>query len=260
MNSKGIKRLLFSCLASLCATVGSVAEITLQWEYKFDPKDFELSGIDVSIPSQWDFNVTPTGGVAIELSFNEETSWFFVLLSPEGRPVWRGPFHQIHLSFIKATATSLLYEVRNPGTPPGSAGGSVFAYDASVHGNNQASHYVLQDDERFLSEGDGEGSTPLACFFTKVIYDETTNDWGVRKYIYTAHPDPSIQVVTLVSASMMAVTLQWDSVTGNQYQVQESVDLQGWQNVGSAIVGTGEPLTWGSATTNASKYYRVIRL
>ena len=52
--------------------------------------------------------------------------------------------------------------------------------------------------------------------------------------------------------------INWNSVSGVEYQIQSSTNLTDWVNVGSPISGTGEPLTWANALTNSQSFYRVI--
>ena len=52
--------------------------------------------------------------------------------------------------------------------------------------------------------------------------------------------------------------LNWDSSSGTEYQIQSSTDLTNWVNVGSAIVGTGETMTWANHVTNSQAFYRVV--
>ena len=52
--------------------------------------------------------------------------------------------------------------------------------------------------------------------------------------------------------------LNWDTSSGKEYQIQSSTDLTNWVNVGSAIVGTGESMTWANHVTNSQAFYRVV--
>ena len=53
-------------------------------------------------------------------------------------------------------------------------------------------------------------------------------------------------------------TIHWDSVSGAAYQIQSSMNLTNWTDVGTPITGNGEMLSWANALTNARNYYRVI--
>jgi len=52
--------------------------------------------------------------------------------------------------------------------------------------------------------------------------------------------------------------LNWNSTAGTEYQIQSSIDLTSWANVGSAIVGSGETMTWANHITNSQAFYRVV--
>jgi hypothetical protein len=53
-------------------------------------------------------------------------------------------------------------------------------------------------------------------------------------------------------------TIHWDSVSGISYQIQSSINLTNWIDVGIPIVGNGELLSWANALTNSQSFYRVI--
>ena len=52
--------------------------------------------------------------------------------------------------------------------------------------------------------------------------------------------------------------LNWDSSSGAQYQIQSSTDLTNWVDVGSALIGTGDMMTWANHVTNSQAFYRVV--
>ena len=52
--------------------------------------------------------------------------------------------------------------------------------------------------------------------------------------------------------------LTWKSISGQEYQIQSTVDLTNWVVVGTTIIGTGDLLTWANALTNSSSFFRVI--
>ena len=52
--------------------------------------------------------------------------------------------------------------------------------------------------------------------------------------------------------------INWDSSSGAQYQIQSSTDLTNWVDVGSALIGTGDMMTWANHVTNSQAFYRVV--
>ena len=52
--------------------------------------------------------------------------------------------------------------------------------------------------------------------------------------------------------------LNWNSSSGAQYQIQSSTDLTNWVDVGSALIGTGDMMTWANHVTNSQAFYRVV--
>ena len=52
--------------------------------------------------------------------------------------------------------------------------------------------------------------------------------------------------------------LNWVSSSGTEYQIQSSTDLTNWVDVGSALIGTGDMMTWANHVTNSQAFYRVV--
>lgn len=52
--------------------------------------------------------------------------------------------------------------------------------------------------------------------------------------------------------------MQWDSVLGVEYQIQSSMNLTNWVDVGLPFAGNGAPLAWANSLTNSKSFYRVI--
>jgi hypothetical protein len=57
-----------------------------------------------------------------------------------------------------------------------------------------------------------------------------------------------------------AVWVEWDTVTGVDYQLQSSTDMQAWINVGTTIPGTGAPLNHCEKRDQQRRFFRVIGL
>tara|TARA_E500000178_G_C16926605_1_gene709704 strand:- start:70 stop:789 length:720 start_codon:yes stop_codon:yes gene_type:complete len=92
-------------------------------------------------------------------------------------------------------------------------------------------------------------------------YSETTNGYASALYKYTITSDNSSPVLNAQTSSGFSqdnFVLNWDSSSGTEYQIQSSTDLTNWVNIGSAIVGTGESMTWANHVTNSQAFYRVV--
>lgn len=57
-----------------------------------------------------------------------------------------------------------------------------------------------------------------------------------------------------------AVRLEWNSILGLDYQIQGSIDLELWSNIGLPIAGTGSPMSHCEKITSSKKFFRVIGL
>ena len=135
---------------------------------------------------------------------------------------------------------------------------------------------IVFDSHWIVSGGD---HSHLNHFYTVGLYSysvDTTRDDGsfrsftcptnlvVTKYSITSssesYPENGSIISTYTSAGFNQdnFVLNWDTSSGTEYQIQSSTDLTNWVNVGSAIVGTGESMTWANHITNSQAFYRVV--
>lgn len=54
--------------------------------------------------------------------------------------------------------------------------------------------------------------------------------------------------------------MSWSTSAGKNYQIQSSVDLETWEDVGLVLTGNGSTMTWANAIVDSQCYYRVIEL
>lgn len=54
--------------------------------------------------------------------------------------------------------------------------------------------------------------------------------------------------------------MSWSTSAGKNYQIQSSVDLEAWEDVGLVLTGNGSTMTWANAIVDSQCYYRVIEL
>ncbi|MDP6206751.1 MAG: hypothetical protein QGG01_00485, partial [Roseibacillus sp.] len=68
--------------------------------------------------------------------------------------------------------------------------------------------------------------------------------------------------LTLFSYNGTNVTLRWISRNGNDYQVQESVDLQNWNNIGATVPAAAGGVTEATILNAPAspRYYRLLEL
>lgn len=88
------------------------------------------------------------------------------------------------------------------------------------------------------------------CFYT-------LNGKELSKYRITSNP---VSIIGDVYAGIEGPNfkLTWDSISGQEYQMQSTTDLTNWVDVGTTIIGTGDLLSWANALTNSSSFFRVI--
>jgi endonuclease/exonuclease/phosphatase family metal-dependent hydrolase len=72
------------------------------------------------------------------------------------------------------------------------------------------------------------------------------------------YPDPPL--VATFSVSNQTATLLWPSLVGRKFSVQASTNLATWTVTASNIIATTAQQTWTTSTTNAARFYRVVRV
>jgi hypothetical protein len=88
-----------------------------------------------------------------------------------------------------------------------------------------------------------------------VSTDEFGNDSALDDLVFRKASSDPIPV-----AIAQAVWLEWNSVLGVDYQIQSSVDLVAWINVGLPVGGTGSLMTHSEKAVQPKKFFRVIGL
>ena len=145
-----------------------------------------------------------------------------------------------------------------------SSGGLEFFMISSV-----PNHFAVNLDGTLrLYELQGETYTVvtnMVCTdFTGLAYSSINS-----KYFYTIEGTrlkkfkmdmPSAKIDGAVASGINGSNfiLNWESETGVQYQIQSSVNLTNWVDVGNLITGTGTSLSWANALTNSQSFFRII--
>lgn len=88
-----------------------------------------------------------------------------------------------------------------------------------------------------------------------VSTEEFGNDSALDDLVFREASSDPVPV-----AIAQAVWLEWNSVLGIEYQVQSSIDLDAWINVGLPIEGTGGLMTHSEKVVQPKKFFRVIGL
>lgn len=52
--------------------------------------------------------------------------------------------------------------------------------------------------------------------------------------------------------------IHWESKVGSFYQIESSINLTNWVDVGTLISGTGDYMSWANALSNSPSFFRVI--
>lgn len=134
-------------------------------------------------------------------------------------------------------------------TEGGSGGGSVsptstgIVWAGSLSANKIYDGWVsFRDVRQSLSVTDANASSNQVLGFKA----------GYARTLYFQVSTFPITTETLSSPDVSLIdgkpVVMWGSVVGNTYQLQKSIDLAGWQNVGLAANGTGYPMKYKAPT------------
>jgi hypothetical protein len=63
--------------------------------------------------------------------------------------------------------------------------------------------------------------------------------------------------LTGVARSGANITISWSSVTGKNYRVRTSDNLQSWSTAASSVPATGSTTSWSAPVTDQRRFYRV---
>jgi endonuclease/exonuclease/phosphatase family metal-dependent hydrolase len=72
------------------------------------------------------------------------------------------------------------------------------------------------------------------------------------------YPDPPLRAT--LSVSNQTVTLTWPALVGRNFTVQASTNLTTWSVAASNVVAATSQPAWTTSTTNAARFYRVLRV
>jgi hypothetical protein len=72
------------------------------------------------------------------------------------------------------------------------------------------------------------------------------------------YPDPPLRVSSILSNQNFSLT--WRALVGRKFNVESSLDLAVWSVAASNIVTTTGTPTWTTSATNASRFFRVVRV
>ncbi len=134
--------------------------------------------------------------------------------------------------------------------------GSLNSYH--IHFLNQNGNYEHTEISSFT--GIWSGAPVLNQSSSDIIYARNVNNTLIiRKYTITSdNPTPTLSAQTSSGFNQDNYVINWDSSSGAQYQIQSSTDLTNWVDVGSALIGTGDMMTWANHVTNSQAFYRVV--
>jgi uncharacterized protein YvpB len=63
-----------------------------------------------------------------------------------------------------------------------------------------------------------------------------------------------------LSLSNQTVALNWFALVGRRFNVEDSSDLTGWSVTASNVTAHSVQPVWATTTTNAARYYRIVRV
>lgn len=236
-------KLTVTAMALTAILCSSYSEVNLEWQ-------IDISGQIEAYPEYFPLQFVKQysdGGVAILLSASIATTNALYVFNSEGVLILEDVFYNsdgpVGNLLLPPNPDYLFVEIRQGGT---------------------------QESFRRIYEIQGGGfsvtNSPLASKFSSGAYlskDPSvyfTFD-AVTKILskYRMSPAPSTIEASVASGiNGSNYILNWNSKTGESYQIQSSTNLTSWVDVGGAITGTGSPLTWANALTNSKSFYRVI--
>ena len=148
-------------------------------------------------------------------------------------------------------------------------GDGQFYYPISVTVDSDGNIYVTnsEDDrvQKFTNDGTfitswgstgtgaGEFDTPwdIAVDSMGIVY--VTEQYNHRIQLFAPEPVASI-------AEVKKFRVSWNAIIGLEYQVQGSIDMQNWENIGTPIVADEEEEAIFDETWLPRKNYRVLRV
>lgn len=72
------------------------------------------------------------------------------------------------------------------------------------------------------------------------------------------YPDPQLRAT--LSVSNQTITLNWPALVGRKFNIESSPNLTTWTLSASNLVAASAQPTWTASTTNAARFYRVVRV
>lgn len=81
----------------------------------------------------------------------------------------------------------------------------------------------------------------------------------IRKYALNTLSANPLVVASESGANGNNFVIRWQSTVNVNYQVQESVNMAGWTDVGQALTGNGTQLSYSTPLGTGNKFYRIIQ-
>lgn len=261
-------------LAFLLAATLAQAGVSLEWEYTLNGTSLGLPAGEFMIKSH---KVAPSGHVALHLAYNDMATTTedqrFVLLNPQGQQVW---ISDNLITIGVATAMSMdTFHIVHVSPDAAMFAKSDVVGGTVIHAYNKNADPMLNSFTLGAGESLAMNETDSAMIFTMrpptsqfspvafytVAGDPTFPDGSsaLRKYRLDVVSAMPVMAQSVSGGDSTNFKMSWTTVANVQYQVQESVDLANWTNVGSLLTGTGATMWWSTPVTGTSKYFRVIQ-
>ena len=253
-------------VALLLLSFSVQAGVTLDWEIEFPETVFPLHNEELGY-EQFEYGYLKTlgnGNLFFSISTHHNHPLhpqhkFYVIDKDDGSITYIMTLtsNPTHIKFFPDGCFSLQVDVAGNG-------------DESVHyfypdSNNSYQNIVLNTEWDNESRNDNaDSATTLTSYSHTYIYNQdATGNWPykpqIRKYTITSdNPTPTLSAQTSSGFNQDNYVINWDSSSGAQYQIQSSTDLTNWVDVGSALIGTGDMMTWANHVTNSQAFYRVV--
>jgi hypothetical protein len=142
------------------------------------------------------------------------------------------------------------------------AAADTYIIEHSFGGKRETYIYKMLDYSLYdlipLHESNINTSLSWAGLYESHGYNDYVNVYGWEVYKYKKNS--TVEIFT--GAASYGVNgenflIRWSSASGVQYQIQKSIDLVSWENIGIPITGNGVEMQWAEPFVGDSVFYRL---
>lgn len=265
-------------ITSLAITLQAfAADPEVAWTRELKPEDVWGSAPNTHALVITNYLPAHNGGILLLVSGNpigsSEDHFHMVLLNSDGSTKWVGPnlINSIESPFAvylhQARADRFIFQVR----PNAQSKYKLLIVDAAQAtptstildlGTNEYGIYSPEAESLAKFAATKCLGSPRNEMITLISpFPNSDNYTTVRKYTLA---DPNLAAAIVPSASGVSsgnFVVQWNSLIGESYAVEQSTDLTTWAKISPSLSGTGAAMNWATPVTSptASNFFRVVR-